>query len=79
MIDSVAALAEAVKYPCAGGGNSVRVSLKRANGEADCEGRTLYSASVPADRPSSDYTVRIVPFHPGVNVPLENGLVLWER
>jgi len=53
--------------------------LKRANGDADCEGRVLCAASVPTDRPSSDHTVRIAPFHPGVNVPLENGVVLWER
>ncbi len=78
MVDPLAVNVE-VYAEARNGGNSVRVSLKRANGDADCEGRALYSASVPADRPSNDYTVRIVPFHPGVNVPLENGLVLWER
>jgi starch phosphorylase len=61
------------------GGHSVQVMMKRADGSGDCEGRALYSVSVPADRPSSDYTVRVVPACPGVNVPLENSLVLWER
>jgi starch phosphorylase len=61
------------------GGHSVQVTMKRADGSCDCEGRALYSVSVPADRPSSDYTVRVVPACPGVNVPLENSLVLWER
>ena len=56
-----------------------RQCMQQAPGSADCEGRALYSLSVPADRPSGDYTVRIVPVHAGVNVPLENGLVLWAR
>jgi starch phosphorylase len=51
----------------------------RATGASDPEGRYLYSASIPAGRPSSDYTVRIRPVFAGVNVPLEIGLVLWER
>jgi starch phosphorylase len=63
MVDPQAVTVELYAGP-RGGRNSVRVSLKRANGDADCEGRALYSASVPADRPSNDYTVRIVPFQP---------------
>jgi len=63
MVDPQAVTVELYAEP-RGGWNSVRVSLKRANGDADCEGRALYSASVPSDRPSSDYTVRIVPFQP---------------
>lgn len=56
-----------------------RQEMTRATGEADCEGRSLYSTSVPAGRASSDYTARIRPAFLGVNVPLEIGLVLWER
>ena len=43
------------------------------------ESNTAAAGRVPADRPSDDYTVRVVPVRPGVDVPLENGLVLWEK
>ena len=38
-----------------------------------------YSASVPATRPSEDFTPRIVPFHPDAFVPLEAPEILWYR
>ena len=58
---------------------ALRKVMQRALGDTDCDGRAVYSASVPADRPSSDYTVRVVPVHAGVEVPLENELVCWQR
>ncbi len=39
----------------------------------------LYSARVPATRPASDYTPRVVPFKPGAAVPLEAPLIAWPR
>ena len=39
----------------------------------------LYSVEVPNDRPADDYTVRIIPYHPSVSVPLEVGNILWNR
>ncbi|NNM43102.1 MAG: alpha-glucan family phosphorylase [Chlamydiae bacterium] len=39
----------------------------------------LYSASVPADRPPSEYTPRAVPFFPDCAVPLEASEILWQR
>jgi starch phosphorylase len=39
----------------------------------------LYVANVPATRAAGDYTARIVPTYPGVNVPLEAPHVLWQR
>jgi starch phosphorylase len=38
-----------------------------------------YAAAVPASRPVSDYTPRIVPSHPGASVPLEDCHILWFR
>lgn len=38
-----------------------------------------YEARVPADRPDGDYTVRVIPNHPDVQVPLEEARILWER
>jgi starch phosphorylase len=42
-------------------------------------GTYLYSASVQASRPASDYTARLRPYREGVSVPLETNLVLWQR
>ena len=38
-----------------------------------------YSAQVSATRPASDYTARIIPYHPNASVPLEAGQILWQR
>jgi starch phosphorylase len=42
-------------------------------------GGFAYHASVSADRPVADFTVRIIPYHEGVSVPLENTHILWQR
>jgi starch phosphorylase len=39
----------------------------------------LYKGTAPANRPSEDYTARLVPFHEGVSVPLEEPSILWQR
>ncbi|MCA9158466.1 MAG: alpha-glucan family phosphorylase [Planctomycetales bacterium] len=38
-----------------------------------------YRASVPATRPTTDFTPRIVPSHSDVSVPLEVSLIKWQR
>jgi starch phosphorylase len=38
-----------------------------------------YSARVSASRPTTDYTPRVVPFHPAAQVPLEQPAILWQR
>jgi glycogen phosphorylase len=43
------------------------------------KGETLYRVRVPADRPASDYTVRLIPCHDCVSVPLEASRILWQR
>jgi starch phosphorylase len=42
-------------------------------------GGWLFSAHVPADRPATDYTARVIPQHPGVAIPLEDARILWQR
>jgi starch phosphorylase len=64
--------------PQAGAGG-FRQEMKRLDGEPDPEGRSLYVAKVPAGRTPDAYTARIVPAYPGVNVPLEDAHVLWQR
>ena len=39
----------------------------------------VYLGTVPADRPASDYTPRIIPAHPAAVVPLEANFILWYR
>jgi starch phosphorylase len=38
-----------------------------------------YRASVPAARPATDYTVRLIPHHDGAEVPLDDAHILWQR
>jgi starch phosphorylase len=38
-----------------------------------------YAASVRTSRAVSDYTPRVLPFHPEARVPMEAGLILWQR
>ena len=38
-----------------------------------------YGAQVPATRPASDYTARIVPSRAGVAVPLEATYIVWQH
>jgi starch phosphorylase len=38
-----------------------------------------YAASVPGDRPASDFTPRVIPCRPNASVPLEAGQILWQK
>ena len=38
-----------------------------------------YTASVKSSRPASDYTPRVIPHLPGLSVPLETALILWQH
>ncbi len=39
----------------------------------------LYTVTITALRPATDYTVRVVPFHPQATIPLEANQILWEH
>ncbi|HVU96834.1 MAG TPA: alpha-glucan family phosphorylase [Puia sp.] len=39
----------------------------------------IYRASVPASRPASDFTVRVIPGYGDIRVPLESNRILWQR
>ena len=57
----------------------LRLEMERA-GEWDKEQkRQTYRGTVPALRPSSDFTVRVIPCHEGVAVPLEANQILWQH
>jgi starch phosphorylase len=61
------------------GGEPAHEVMTSAEPSADSHGVLTYSAKVPATRPVSDYTVRIIPHHPSASVPLEAGQILWQR
>ena len=47
--------------------------------DLDPDGVIHYSIQVDSSRPYSDYTVRIVPQHRDLCVPLESGQILWQH
>ncbi|MGA3011146.1 MAG: alpha-glucan family phosphorylase [Terracidiphilus sp.] len=53
--------------------------MSASEARADLTGTLVYSSQVPATRPASDYTVRIIPHHPNGSVPLEASQILWQR
>jgi starch phosphorylase len=46
---------------------------------SNSSGAYRYSGAVPSDRPADHYTPRIVPRRDGVLVPLEVGLIAWQK
>jgi len=67
-------------YAEATGGNaSERHVVSKARVLFDRTGTYLYEAVIPAARPASDYTARVLPHREGVSVPLELECILWQR
>jgi glycogen phosphorylase len=58
---------------------SVIQPMTPAGKSADSNGTVTYSAQVAATRPATDYTPRIIPYHPAVDVPLEANQILWQH
>ena len=48
-------------------------------GQELSENRYLYALGVGTRRPADHYTVRLVPHHPAVSVPLEASAIRWHR
>lgn len=61
------------------GGEPIRQELKRVRPLASTAGGYMYSATVSATRPATDYTARVVPHFDGVAAPLEERRILWQR
>jgi len=57
----------------------VRREMKLTAGQPGPHGSHIYSATVSADRPSGDYTARMVPRREGVAIPLEDARIIWQR
>ena len=61
------------------GNGPVRQEMERAGQLAGAAGGYAYRAQVPATRPATDYTARVIPHLDGVAVPLEAARILWQR
>jgi starch phosphorylase len=60
-------------------GTPAFVAMTASKTSVDSAGAIVYSAQVPASRPASDYTPRILAHHPNAFVPLESHEILWQR
>ena len=61
------------------GGEPYRQTLQRGTLLAGTTNAFVYHASVPTDRPATDYTPRVIPANAGAVVPLEAGFITWYR
>ena len=61
------------------GGIPEAVSMTVCKACAEPAGTQIYSAEVPATRPASEYTPRVIPYHRNASVPLEAQQVLWQH
>ncbi|MFZ1547230.1 MAG: alpha-glucan family phosphorylase [Candidatus Nitrotoga sp.] len=60
-------------------GGPILQEMTRISQLAYSVGGYLYSGAVSATRPAADFTARIIPYFPGVSVPLETAHILWQR
>ena len=61
------------------GAAPVRVAMQRVRQLVGAINGYAYRAAVPAGRPATDYTARLMPQRDGVAVPLEDAHILWQR
>ncbi len=54
-------------------------SFRRVEKLAGAVNGYLYEIAIAAQRPASDYTARVIPCYPGVQIPLEENLILWQH
>jgi starch phosphorylase len=57
----------------------VRQEMTPAGGARDAADGSLFHASVPAGRPTKDYTARLIPRFDGLSIPLEADQISWQR
>jgi starch phosphorylase len=61
------------------GADPVREVTKCGGSLPDGHRGCMFHATVPAARPASDYTPRVIPQQSGVAIPLESAHILWQR
>jgi starch phosphorylase len=60
-------------------GKGMVVTMHRSGPIPGAVNGYTYSAEVSAERPSEDFTARLVPYHAEASVPLEAADILWHR
>jgi glycogen phosphorylase len=60
------------------GGAPVREAMNRGERLVGAANGFIYTAQLPATRPATDYTPRLIPDHSGASVPLEAPFILWD-
>ena len=61
------------------GGAPIVQEMRRRDKLRGAPGCHLYTAAVSAARPAADYTARAIPHFEGVDLPLEEARILWQR
>ena len=61
------------------GSSPIREEMTRVRQLAGADSGHAYVAQVPATRPVTDYTARVIPRCDGVAIPLEEARILWQR
>jgi starch phosphorylase len=61
------------------GGDPLRQEMTRSQRPGGAQDSFIYKSIAPATRPPGDYTARVIPHCPGVEVPLESARILWQR
>ncbi len=61
------------------GSSPERVEMKCVRQLVGAVNGYVYRSGVPASRPATDYTARLIPHRDGVAVPLEDARILWQR
>jgi starch phosphorylase len=56
-----------------------RVEMRRTRQLVGAINGYAYRAGVPAARPATDYTARVIPHRDDAAVPLEDAHILWQR
>jgi glycogen phosphorylase len=67
------------EQPATDGSEPVRQEMTRGELLTGSMNAYSYTAAVPASRPASDFTPRIVPWYPNASTPLEVQEILWYR
>jgi len=62
-----------------GGRDPVRQEMECVDQSVVAPGCFVFSALVPAGRPPTDYTARVISASDGVAIPLEDARILWQR
>ncbi|MGA7948566.1 MAG: alpha-glucan family phosphorylase [Thiobacillaceae bacterium] len=61
------------------GAATERIAMERVQQLVGATNGYAYRVRVPATRPATDYTARLIPYYAGVTVPLEDAHILWQR